>query len=468
LCSQCHERVEARVFEREQQVWMDKHCPQHGSQEVLISTDAEFYLQQRNMALRAGSPQRTNTETIKGCPFDCGICPDHKQHSCITLLEVTSNCNLSCPICYADSSPRNGGHRDLDTLCRMLDDIVLNEGQPDVVQISGGEPTTHPQILEILAAARARPIRHLMLNTNGLRIAQSAEFAEKLKQFTPGFEVYLQFDSLNGEACKTLRGRDLVAEKRRALDRLEALGLSTTLVVTVQRGVNDQELGSLIEFALGYRCVRGLTLQPVQHAGRATDYDPARHRLTLSEVRQAVLDQHPLFAPADIVPVPCHPDCLAMAYALKLEGRATALTGLISKDALIEAASDTITLEKHPAIRRELNDLLSAGHSPESAAAGLGRLLCCLPDLKSAASLSYENVFRVMIVQFMDADSLDVRSVKRSCITIANPDGRVIPFDTYNLFYREGLSLPASVSGNTAHPENPVQLRRGPAQPQSS
>jgi uncharacterized radical SAM superfamily Fe-S cluster-containing enzyme len=163
----------------------------------------------------------------------------------------------------------------------MLDCVVGNETHPDVVQISGGEPTIHPDFFAVLDLAKARPIRHLMLNTNGIRIAQDAEFAKRLAGYMPEFEVYLQFDSLEREPLMTLRGADLRAIREKALDRLDELGVSTTLVVTVERGVNDSELGRIVEYALGRRCVRGVTFQPVQQAGRTLGYDPAVHRLTL-------------------------------------------------------------------------------------------------------------------------------------------------------------------------------------------
>src|SRR5262249_10213358 len=157
-------------------------------------------------------------------------------------------------------------HRDLSAIEAMLDAVVANEGEPDVVQISGGEPTIHPRFFEILDAAKRRPIRHLMVNTNGVRIAREEGFAERLAEYAPGFEIYLQFDSLNARPLEILRGADLRDIRLRAIERLNALNLSTTLVVTLQRGVNDGEIGAILDFALEQRCVRGITYQPVQVA----------------------------------------------------------------------------------------------------------------------------------------------------------------------------------------------------------
>jgi len=362
------------------------------------------------------------------------------QHSCLTLIEVTDHCNLRCPICYADSGPHRPGFRDMATIERMLDAVVANEGEPDVVQISGGEPTMHPQFFEILDAARARPIRHLMVNTNGLRIAKEPEFVERLATYMPAFELYLQFDSLRDAVHQELRGARLREIRLRALEQLNKHDISTTLVVTVKKGLNDHELGEIIDFALTQRCVRGVTFQPIQHAGRAENFDPAINRLTLTEVRRRILEQSTLFKPEDLIPVPCNPDCLAMGYALKLGDAVVPLTGLIPQDTLVNAGRNTIVVERDEELREHVFRLFATNHSPEGQACSLSDLLCCLPQVQAPAEIGYRNVFRVLIMAFIDAHGFDLRAVKKSCVHIAQPDGRIVPFDTFNLFYRDGLA----------------------------
>lgn len=439
ICAVCLRKLEAKIVFEQGEVFMLKRCPEHGLQRVLISSDEAFYRQQRAFLKPGQLPRQFGTAFAHGCPYDCGLCPDHEQHSCLSLLEITDRCNLTCPVCYASSSPTRDGFRSLEQVERMLDQIVRCEGEPDVVQISGGEPTLHPQLLDILRAAKRRPIKHLMLNTNGIRLAQSEALVDELAGLRPGFEVYLQFDSLRPEPYVTLRGRDLLDIKLRALERLDRAQISTTLVTTLQRGLNDHEMGDIVRFALEHRCVRGVTFQPIQAAGRCEGFDPARDRLTLGGARRALLDQQSIFAPRDIIPVPCHPDCLAMGYALKLEGQVIPLSGQIDPHALLAAESSTIAYERSEVMREQLLALYSTGASPESASETLGQLLCCLPKVQLRGGLTYENVFRVLLLKFLDAYDFDVRSVKRSCIHIVHPDGRMIPFDTYNLFYRDAL-----------------------------
>ena len=309
-----------------------------------------------------------------------------------------------------------------------------------MVQISGGEPTLHPEFFRILDLAKERPIRHLMVNTNGIRIAQDEGFAERLATYMPGFEIYLQFDSFEAAALQELRGADLTSVRMRAIEKLNRLGVSTSLVVTLKRGLNDGEIGRIIDWAIEQPCVRGVVLQPIQAAGRHERFDPARDRLTLTEVRRKILEQTSLFRPEDIIPVPCHPDALAMAYALKLNGKTIPLTGMVDPRILIEGGRNTIVYEADRSLQNRLFKLFSTNHSPRSSAGTLRELLCCLPQVLTPADIDYRNVFRVIVMQFMDAWGFDVRSVKKTCVHIAHPDGRrIIPFDTYNLFYRDGL-----------------------------
>nr|WP_305790478.1 radical SAM protein [Candidatus Phycosocius bacilliformis] len=371
-----------------------------------------------------------------GCPYDCGLCSDHEQHSCVTVVELTDRCNLTCPTCYAESSPSHGRHRTLAEIERMLDIVVASEGEPDVVQLSGGEPTLHPDFFAVMDMAKARPIRHLMINTNGVRLARDEDFVARLASYMPRIEVYLQFDSFEAGALQTLRGEDLRQVRAQALAHLNAYNISTTLVVTLQKGLNTDEIGKIIDFGLTQPCVRGVTFQPTQIAGRLSGFDPARDRITLAEVRQSILDQTSVFAGEDLIPVPCHPDAIMMGYALKLGGEVLPLTRYFSPEELLSTTPNTVNFEEIPAVREKLYQLFSTGSTPQSAQENIQSILCCLPDIQTD-QLSYDNVFRVIVMQFYDAHNFDVRGVKKSCIHIVHKDGRIIPFDTMNLFYRD-------------------------------
>ena len=440
VCSKCLSKVEGKIVFQDGKVFMLKRCPRHGSEKVLLADDVDYYRRCREVFIKPPEmPQVYNTPVKWGCPYDCGLCADHEQHSCLSLIEINDHCNLNCPVCYAESGTERQQYRTLAEIEKMVQAVVRNEGNPDVVQISGGEPTLHPDFFQVLDLCKAQPIRHLMVNTNGIRIARERKFVRQLAGYMPDFEVYLQFDSFERHALMELRGADLREIRKQALEHLNEFGISTTLVVTLKKGLNDSEIGGIIEFALQQPCVRGVTFQPVQAAGRLEHFDPAINRLTLTEVRRKILEQSSVFKPEDIIPVPCHPDSLAMAYALKLDGKTVPLTGLIDPAILIEGGRNTIVYEQDDAVRNGIFKLFATNHSPQSSAGTLRDLLCCLPRLAVPAELAYQNIFRILIMQFIDAYSFDVRSVKKSCVHIVHPDGRLIPFDTYNMFYRDKL-----------------------------
>ena len=443
VCAVCLKKVEAKIVLQDNRVFMLKNCAEHGHQKVLISTDFEYYRLARGFLKPGQLPLRFNTQTEFGCPYDCGLCPDHEQHSCLTLIEITDRCNLECPVCYAQSGPGVGDHRTLAEIEFMLDQVVKNEGEPDVVQISGGEPTIHPEFFAVLDLARTKPIRHLMINTNGVRIAREKEFCRRLADYLPGFEVYLQFDSLRKDPLVQLRGVDLTETRKKAIEHLNEFDISTTLVVTLSKGHNDDEIGEIIDFALQQPCIRGVTFQPIQAEGRIEGYDSSTDRLTLSEVRQKILKQSKVFHEADILPVPCHPDCIAMAYALKHGDQVVPLSGIVGSDTLLKEAGNTIQYEADPAVRKKLIELFSLDKNDGNVSHAVGNLLCCLPQMEYPAQLSYKNVFRLIIMEFLDRHNFDVRSVKRTCVHIVHRDGRVIPFDTYNMFYRHNADVAA-------------------------
>ena len=439
LCETCLALVPAKIVFEDNDVFFLKQCREHGAQKTKVASDVAYYKSCKDWLKPGDRPLKLQSRTHYGCPYDCGLCPDHEQHSCLALIEINEACNLTCPVCFAGSSTAHTMQRSLAEVEIMLDTLVDSEREPDLVQISGGEPTIHPQILEILALAKSKPIRHLMLNTNGIRIARDPEFVKRLAELMPGFEVYLQFDSVKRSALENLRGADLTRIREQALAALERAGISTTLVCTVKKGVNDEECGAIVEHALQYACVRGVTFQPVQDAGRNEGFDK-NDRSLLTDIRREIGRSSRVFAESDVIPLPCNPDEIAIAYGLRDGRNVTPITRFIPKDELLAAAPNTISFEKYPELRRRVFDLMSLSATGEATKTVLGDLLCCLPQVEVPEELGYARVFRVVIVQFLDKYNFCLGAVKRSCIHFVTPERKIIPFDTYNLFYRNGLA----------------------------
>jgi uncharacterized radical SAM superfamily Fe-S cluster-containing enzyme len=444
LCETCLDLMPTKIIAEHDCVYYLKRCRTHGVQKTLIADDLAYWKSQRDWLKPGDRPNAPHTRTEHGCPWDCGLCPDHEQHSCLALIEINETCNLACPVCFAESSPGRARHHSLEEIERMLDAIVASEGEPDLVQISGGEPTIHPLFFDVMAAARRRPIRHLMINTNGLRIAREPGFAERLAAFMPRFEVYLQFDSLRREALMDLRGADLTRVRLDALAALERNGISATLVVTLKKGVNDAEIAEIVRFALQWRCVRGVTFQPVQDAGRNEGFDPERHRIVLTEIRRRIAEAG-VFALEDLIPLPCNPEQICIGYGLRNGDQVAPITSLLPREVLVSAVPNTMSFEAYPELRKRVFELLSLSTAQADTSDKLANVLCCLPEMMVPKAFAYEDTFRVVISQFLDRFNFDLGTVKRSCVHFVQPDGRIIPFDTFNTFYRRGAAGEAAL-----------------------
>jgi uncharacterized radical SAM superfamily Fe-S cluster-containing enzyme len=244
LCPVCRRVIDAQVLLREEKVFMRKRCPEHGIFESLIYGDAEAYTSSAKYNKPGTIPLHYSTDVVNGCPHDCGLCPDHQQHACVGIIEVNTACDMDCPLCFADAG--RGFNLTLPEVEEILDHFVLTEGNPEVVQFSGGEPTIHPEIIPMIRAALDRNITNVMLNTNGKRIAEDDQFLDELAELKPF--IYFQFDGFEADTYRTIRGEpDLLPTKLRALDRLAEIGCMVVLVPAIERGVNEHEVGKIIK-----------------------------------------------------------------------------------------------------------------------------------------------------------------------------------------------------------------------------
>ena len=441
ICPECKAVIDAQIILRDNKVYMRKRCPSHGWFEGIISSDAEMYVNSAKFNKPGTIPLEFSTEVKDGCPLDCGLCPEHKQHICLALIEVNTACNLNCPICFANAGI--GYSLTLEQVEGMLDRFVEIEGDPEVVQFSGGEPTIHPDLPAMIQAAQDRGIRQVMVNTNGVRIARDDKFLDTLSKLEP--VIYFQFDGLRRETYRVIRGEDLLDTKLSALDRLHRAGLDVVLVAAIEREVNVDEVGAIVEFGLQHPAVRGVVLQPVTHVGRHIPFDPMQ-RVTIPDVIHGIVEQTGgRFVLEDFVPVPCcFPTCQVNSYIYVDGETVTPLPRLLK----IEDYLDYITnraLPKPPnaaQVQQALEGLWSA-----SAVAGTEKTAdqfqcACGPGLDLPFSVSHlkEHIFQIAIKDFLDAYTFNVKQVMKCCVGILVPDGRVIPFCAYNsVGYREQI-----------------------------
>jgi 7,8-dihydro-6-hydroxymethylpterin dimethyltransferase len=439
ICPTCRRVLDAQVLLRAGKVYLRKTCPEHGRFEALVYGDAEAYLTAAKFNKPGTIPLKFSTTVVRGCPYDCGLCPDHQQHTCLGIIEVNSTCNMDCPLCFANAGA--GFSLTLEEVETILDGLLETEGNPEVIQFSGGEPTIHPQIIPMIRAARARGIPHVMLNTNGKRIAQDDGFLAELAELRPS--IYFQFDGFDAETYRIIRGElDILPEKLRALDRLAAIHCDVILVPAVERGVNEHELGRIVRFALEHPAVRGINFQPAFHAGRFGQHDPLQ-RMTIPDLTRLIEAQTAgLFVQSDFVPVPCcFPTCNSVTYAYVDGETVLPLTRLLDVDDYLDYIANRILPDAGAALRSALEGLWSSSVTPGSAkAAEEFRLTCAACDLPEGFDLSglAGRMFMVMFQDFMDPWTFNQKNLMKCCKEILLPDGKQIPFCAYNtLGYRE-------------------------------
>ena len=441
ICPECKAVIDAQVIIRNNKVFMRKRCPEHGWTEAIISSDAEMYVDSIKFNKPGTLPLEFSTEVKDGCPLDCGLCPEHKQHMCLALIEVNSACNLNCPICFANAGV--GFSLTMSQVESMLDRFVEIEGDPEVVQFSGGEPTIHPQLYEMIQAAKDRGIQQVMVNTNGVRIARDDDFLAGLAKLDP--VIYFQFDGLRSETYQTIRGEDLLELKMLALDRMHQAGLDAVLVATIEQGVNTNEVGAILEFGLQHPAVRGVVFQPVTHVGRHIDFDPMK-RVTIPDVIHGIVDQtEGRFVLEDFVPVPCcFPTCQVNSYVFVDGENTVPLPRMLDIDKYLDYITNR-ALPKPPLaadIQKALEGLWSA-----SAVAGTEKTAdqfqcACGPGLELGYESGHlkDHIFQIAIKDFLDAYTFNVKQVMKCCVGILVPDGRIIPFCAYNsVGYREEI-----------------------------
>ncbi len=439
LCHICKKPIDGKIVYNKEGVYILKSCPEHGESMVLLEEDYQYHLSKQRFD-KPGTISSTQTVLDKGCPFDCGLCPSHDQHTCIGLIEVTTRCNLGCPTCYAHSG--EGKDLDMETIGKMMDFYIESEnGRAEILQVSGGEPTLHPQVLDIIQMAKDKGIHYVMLNTNGLRIAEDITFAKALGKFRGGFEVYLQFDGLDDEVYQKLRGRKLVEIKKKAIFNLMKFNVPVTLVCTVDKGVNDELLGEVLAYGMDNECVRGVNFQPVRFFGRV-DFDRWQERITLSGILNRIEHQTEEMIGKDaFIPLPCNVERVAISYLFKDK------SGFIPifSDRDVSRYKDYIRNTFMFSMEETMKDLEAAGES-------IIQCSCCdiIGDIKRFLKPAMlfkskekrmefidKNVFRISVSAFVDIYDFDMKSVQKECVHVITPDLKRIPFSAYNMIHRD-------------------------------
>ncbi len=462
VCPQCWEQgglssddprafVDGMLVREGGKIWMQRFCPVHGETRSLYEEDADIWSSRNGWRTPTLHITPDRIDNFAGFPdgYREGLPASHGQHTCILLLNVTENCNYACPTCYASAlspgTPFQDGLPSIEQLTHTVDTMIAREkGRLGVVMISGGEPTVRKDIEEVLLKVMERNVTRVMLNTNGRRIAKDDRFLQFLQKHRERIEVYLQFDGFRPETHEKLRGENVADEKELALCRLNEAGVYSTLVMTVCKGINDDEVGQVLLAGLKTPKCAGLAIQPMFGSGRTVHYDPM-DRVTPTGVLGRLKEQTDgLLEASDFIPLPCsHKDCCDISYLMRMkDDEWKSLPKLIGRDELknwIHLVANTISFENASDAVKELvkSGVLQRVFSEQQKvgalqlAADMLKMCDCIPGLPDLIGALWaktpksklmekmaERTFRVTVKQFMDAHTFHESRIRQCCVHV--------------------------------------------------
>jgi uncharacterized radical SAM superfamily Fe-S cluster-containing enzyme len=455
LCRTCKEAVSASVVALGNEVWMKKSCAAHGAQEVRISTSVEWYERTREVKQKFTPPKVFKKDVDLGCPFDCGPCTSHTQKIRLPVVTITSACNLDCPICYVHNKNDDAYHMPLEDFGMILEHLRTDHGgELDIINLTGGEPTMHPRLFEMLDMAKAAGIHRITVCSNGIKLAKDEDFVKRLGEY--GARIALSFDTFDPHTDKLMQGAHMLSTKLKCMELCEKYGVDVTLIPVMTRGVNEHEVGNILDFALSRRTVRHVEVHTMTFTGQSgtTFQSPGERsgRISMFEVLEEIeLRTNGLLRPSDFVTSPCaHPLCYQIAYLLLDPdgGPPIPFTRIMPAQEIYEALSERLYLEPSPRLEESLKqaiDRLWVEDDAESARAL--KLLRNMLDtmFPSDHPLTHEQAIRagekaikaVYVHSHMDEETFDTERAVDCCDSNCYADGTTIPVCNYNVLYRE-------------------------------
>jgi len=461
ICPECLKQLDATIYEDGGKVFIRKECPEHGAFHELYWSDYDQYVRAEKFRYDGDGMENPRTQKKLGCPYDCGICTEHKSHTALAIIDITNRCNLKCPVCFANASAAGYVYEPTaEQVTAMLENLHSNKPVPaTALQFSGGEPTIRNELFDFVRKAKEIGFKHVEVNTNGVRLASDPEYAKKLKAAGVS-TIYLQFDGLTPDVYKFIRGLDLLETKMKAIENLRQAGYnSIVLVVTLVKGVNDHQLGDIIRFAAkNFDVIRCVNVQPVSLCGRLPQQEREKMRITITDFMRLVEEQTSGdIKVSDFYPVPvvvpvskavgalkdkryveftAHPHCGMATFVFIEKGKITPITrmGNIEKftGSLKQVYADAMKGSKSKAKLRLVG---SARHIKFSFLRKYVLKVLMEGDYSSLGDFA-RSALMVSSMHFMDPYNFDLERVQRCVIHYAVPDGRIIPFCTMNSIHR--------------------------------
>lgn len=440
LCPVCLGRIPAERVVEEGSVYLKKKCPQHGSFRALIWRDAALYEEWALGSRPADRPRAPLYDSIRGCPFDCGLCAEHEGGTCTAVMEITYRCDIKCPVCFANGGSGDPFEPDLKTIREMYEAIMLQNGGPCSVQLSGGEPTVRDDLCDVIRTGKELGFRHIQVNTNGLRIAREPAYLEKLKDSGADL-IYLQFDGLSDDIHLVTRGQRLVELKIKALENCKKVGLGVLLVPTIIPKLNDHQVGDIVRFAKEWSpTVRGIHFQPVSYFGRNPTSVPAEEdRFTLPDVVKALVNQTNgevdagAFLPRKRRDSHC---AFSSLFVIGEDGRLRALTGGCTHGESSAIREGDSGLEYFASrANRFTNRFWRLPEGEGQSAPGAG------DPWNRFLEQTLRRTLSITAMPFQDAWNIDIQRLKGCCVHVITDRKRLVPLCIFHVTSIDGKRL---------------------------
>ena len=425
LCEKCLKTIPAIKYEKDGAVYIEKTCPEHGVFTEKIAKDVKRFFDKTYSS--ETKPFKPITKYNGNCGEDCGWCDEHKQHICTGLVEITNSCNLNCPICYFGE--KNAEHITLEEFKNRINTLLeVEDGHLDILQISGGECTIHPDFIEFLDEALKFDIRRIVINTNGLAFLTNNTVFEKIKSLNEKLDVYLQFDGFNDEIYKTLRGRPLLKEKLEIINKLNEANVKMHLAVTVYKD-NLSEISEILKFAAKIKHISGITFQRLTKTGCAKDLkieSVFQEDILLAMTRSNMLEYK------DIIPLPCsHENCTSLAFLLCSKDKVFSMGDYVNYKNLKPAISNRLVFDE--TVLNYLKDNVCSCFIGKIF--GNSEVLDALKVFAKTKLTTNEDmkIIRIIVKNFMDVNNFDWERAKKCCTAVSVGDKRIIPFCVNNI-----------------------------------
>jgi len=441
LCPACLQKTTSRIIEDDDKVFIERFCREHGYSRSLICGNSEWYRDSIKYVKPRQFPISNYLSSYQGCPDSCGLCPEHQQHTCLPVIEITSLCDLECPVCLKKFNKQFT--LSLKDFKKAINCLLGYENKVDVINISGGEPTLHPQFEEMLKWA-CNNFLQVTVSTNGLRLLRDRNLRKLFKETDSIAAV--QFDGFNPKTYRFLRGRDLSAPKKELLRRLENEGVRYSLVSTIVKGVNDGEIHRITDFFFRSNAL-SLMFQPAAFTGRAQVLYRDDRRMTIPDIVREIEKSNNVKM-GDFNPLPCsHYSCFALSYYIKTQEHSfMSLKEFLGVEKYLDAIANKtlpgLDTEGYGLMKERIYALWSASDAGGLNEATLKRIKNVLQKMnapgftrKKAYELGLSFMKAIFIHDFMDVHTFDFARLIKCCNPYLCSDGKLIPMCAQNVFF---------------------------------